>query len=91
MVEDAMAEVREVDVLDRPREVREVIVERQRGGMGITAALLMFILGAIALAVVVLMLLDVHWTVSWPAGHVDIGLKPPVATAATTAGPNGTY
>jgi hypothetical protein len=81
-----MTEVREVGGIDRPREV---IVERSRG-VGIMGALVMFILGAIALAIVVLMLLDVHWTVSWPAGHVDIGLKPPVATAATTPAPNNT-
>jgi hypothetical protein len=80
LVEDIMAEVREVGVVERPREV---VVERSRG-VGVMGALVMFILGAIALAVVVLMLLDVHWTVSWPAGHVDIGLRPPVATAATT-------
>ena len=77
-----MAEVREIDMLDRPREV---IVERERPrGMGIGAALLLFILGAIAIAVVVMMVLDVHWTVSWPAGHVELGLKPPVSTANST-------
>jgi hypothetical protein len=71
-VEDTMAEVREVDVVERHR------------GMGIMGALVIFILGALAIAVVVMMLLDVHWTISWPAGHVELGLKPPVATAATT-------
>ena len=75
-----MAEVREVDMVDRPREV---IVERPRG-MGVLGALLIFILGAIAIAVVVLMVLDVHWTISWPAGHVELGLRPPVATANST-------
>jgi hypothetical protein len=87
MVEDTMAEVHEVGGVDRPREV---IVERHHG-VGVLGALVMFILGAIALAVVVLMLLDVHWTVSWPAGHVDIGLKPPVATAATALAPHDTF
>ena len=74
-----MAEVREIDMVDRPREV---IVERSRG-MSVMGALVIFILGAIAIAVVVLMVLDVHWTISWPAGHVELGLKPPVSTAYT--------
>jgi hypothetical protein len=81
-----MPEVREVYV-DRPggaSDVREVRVERRGGGV---LSIVMFLLGAIAIAVVVLLLLDVHWTISWPAGHVDIGLRPPVATAATTPTP----
>jgi len=81
-----MAEVREFDVVDRPREV---VVERR--GMGILPAVLIFILGAIAIAVVVMMVMDVHWTISWPAGHVELGLKPPVTTAATTPAPNGAF
>jgi hypothetical protein len=52
---------------------------------------LIFILGAIAIAVVVMMVMDVHWTISWPAGHVELGLKPPVTTAATTPAPNGAF
>jgi hypothetical protein len=59
-----MAEVREVPV---PVETRH------RSG---ALPLLMFVLGALLIAIVVLMLLDVHWTISWPAGHVDIGLRP---------------
>ena len=76
-----MAEVREVHV-DRH------VDHRPRGGGSGLLPIGMFLLGAIVLAVVVLMLLDVHWTISWPAGHVDIGLRPPVATAATQAPSN---
>ena len=63
-------------------EVREVPVPVQRRHSGVLP-FLMFILGALLIAIVVLMLLDVHWTISWPAGHVDIGLRPVTQSADT--------
>jgi hypothetical protein len=69
-----MAEVREV------REVPVPVETRHRSGV---LPFVMFILGALLIAIVVLMLLDVHWTISWPAGHVDIGLRPATQSADT--------
>src|ERR1700681_1717361 len=55
-------------------EVHETHVERTRGS-GVMP-FVMFLLGALLIAGVALVLMNVHWTISWPAGRVDIGLKP---------------
>ena len=62
-------------------EVHETYVERPRGRGGM--AFLMFLFGALLIAVVALVLINVHWTISWPAGRVDIGLKPITQSADT--------
>ena len=62
-------------------EVHETHVERTRGS-GVMP-FLMFLLGALLIAVVALILMNVHWTISWPAGRVDIGLKPITQSADT--------
>jgi len=46
-------------------------------------AFLMFLFGALLIAVVALVLINVHWTITWPAGRVDIGLKPITQSADT--------
>ena len=62
-------------------EVHETYVERPRGS-GIMP-FLMFLLGALLIVVVALVLMNVHWTITWPAGRVDIGLKPITQSADT--------
>lgn len=70
-----VADVREV------REVREVPVRaRRRTSPG--ALFLTFILGvvcAVAVGVVALSILDIHGTISWPAGRIDLGQHSVVA------------
>ncbi len=62
-------------------EVHETYVERPRGRGPM--AFLMFLFGALLIAVVALVLINVHWTITWPAGRVDIGLKPITQSADT--------
>ena len=62
-------------------EVHETYVERPRGSGAMP--FLMFLLGALLIVVVALVLMNVHWTISWPAGRVDIGLKPITQSADT--------
>jgi hypothetical protein len=62
-------------------EVHEIQVEKTHG-RGVMA-FMMFLFGALLIAIVALFLIDVHWTISWPAGRVDIGLKP-ITQAADT-------
>ena len=62
-------------------DVHETHVERSRGRGAM--AFMMFLFGALLIAVVALFLIDVHWTISWPAGRVDIGLKPITQSADT--------
>jgi hypothetical protein len=62
-------------------DVHETHVERTHGSGAL--AFFMFLLGALLIAVVVLVLMNVHWTISWPAGRVDIGLKPITQSADT--------
>jgi hypothetical protein len=64
----------EVDMADvhEVREVRPVAVRRTRPG----AFLLTFLLGvicAIALAVAALSIFDIHGTITWPAGRIELG------------------
>jgi hypothetical protein len=73
-MEESMTEV---------REVREVPVPVRRRSHSGAVAFFMFLLGAVMIALVVAVLLDVHGTISWPAGRVDIGLNP-ITTAADT-------
>lgn len=65
----AVADVHEV------REVREVPVRtRRRTRPG--ALFLMFVLGvvcAVAVGIAALSILDIHGTISWPAGRIDLG------------------
>ena len=61
------------DVRERPVQVREVR-ERRRARPG--AMLLMFVLGvicAIGIGVVALSIFDIHGTISWPAGRIEVG------------------
>ena len=56
------------------REVREVPVPARRTSPG--AMLLMFSLGvicAIAIAVAALSIFNIHGTISWPAGRIELG------------------
>ena len=62
-------------------EVREVHDERTR--WGVTMPFVMFLFGALMVAIVALVLINVHWTISWPAGRVDIGLEPISQSADT--------
>jgi hypothetical protein len=62
-------------------EVHETYVEKTRG-RGVVA-FMMFLFGALLIAVVALVFINVHWTISWPAGRVDIGLKPITQSADT--------
>jgi hypothetical protein len=56
-------------------EIHETRVDRARSGGGVMP-LMMFLFGALLIAIVALVLINVHWTISWPAGRVDVGLKP---------------
>jgi hypothetical protein len=62
-------------------DIHETHVEKTRGSGAM--ALVMFLFGALLIAVVALVLINVHWTISWPAGRVDIGLKPITQSADT--------
>ena len=62
-------------------DVHETYVEKTRGRGAM--AFMMFLFGALLIAVVALVLINVHWTISWPAGRVDIGLKPITQSADT--------
>ncbi|HXJ02533.1 MAG TPA: hypothetical protein VNH44_15020 [Micropepsaceae bacterium] len=62
------------------REVREVPVVRRRRGAGL-AAFGMFLIGGFMIGIVAVVMLNVHWTMSWPAGRVDLGATPPQTTA----------
>ena len=62
-------------------EIHETRVDRARGG-GVMP-LMMFLFGALLIAIVALVLINVHWTISWPAGRVDVGLKPITQSADT--------
>lgn len=77
-MEDAMADVREVHEVPV-----SVPVRRRRTGL---AALLMFLFGAVLILVVGLVVLRPTWTISWPAGRLDIGIgyKPATPPAALT-------
>ena len=58
------------------REVREVPVPVRRTSPG--TMFLMFLLGllcAVALGVAALSILDIHGTISWPAGRIELGQK----------------
>ncbi len=67
-----MAQVADVHEV---REVREVPVRaRRRTSPG--ALFLMFVLGvicAVAVGIAALSILDIHGTISWPAGRIDLG------------------
>ena len=57
------------------REVREVPVRRRRRTSA-GALFLMFVLGvicAVAVGIAALSILDIHGTISWPAGRIDLG------------------
>ncbi len=50
---------------------------------------LAFMVGALLIAVVALLVINVHGTVSGPAGRVDFNVKPPItAPAAPTTAPS---
>ncbi|MDE2476148.1 MAG: hypothetical protein KGO48_13930 [Alphaproteobacteria bacterium] len=68
-----MADV--ADVHDM-REVREVPVRVRRRHTSPGALFLMFVLGvvcAVAVGLAALSILDIHGTISWPAGRIDLG------------------
>jgi hypothetical protein len=62
-------------------EVHQTRIDRPRGG-GVMP-FMMFLFGALLIAIVAIVLINVHWTISWPAGRVDIGLKPITQSADT--------
>ena len=62
-------------------EVRETHVERRRGRGGLF--LVTFLVGALFIAVVAVMAMNVQGSLYWPAGHVDFHLRPPASTAST--------
>lgn len=68
-----MADV--ADVHDM-REVREVPARVRRRHTSPGALFLMFVLGvvcAVAVGLAALSILDIHGTISWPAGRIDLG------------------
>jgi len=77
-------------------EIRETHVERRRGRGGLFV--LTFLVGAFLIAAVVVVLMNVQGTLSWPAGRVDFSLRPtasqpanpPVTATAQNAGPTQT-
>src|SRR3954468_3478183 len=73
-----MAEIHEVHEVD---EV-EVPVERRRRGLALP--FLMFLLGGVIIAAVVVAVLNVQSTITWPAGQVSLGPNTAVATAGNT-------
>src|ERR1700674_273044 len=62
-------------------EVRETHVERRRGRGGLF--LVTFLVGALVIAVVAVLVMNVQGSLYWPAGHVDFHLRPPASTAST--------
>ena len=62
-------------------EFHDIQLEKARGRGAM--AFMMFLFGALMIAIVALVLINVHWTISWPAGRVDIGLKPITQSADT--------
>lgn len=79
-----MADVADVHEV---REVRQVPVRvRRRTSPG--ALFLMFVLGiicAVAVGVAALSILDIHGTISWPAGRIDLGQHSMIAIHHDTA------
>ena len=76
-------------------EIRETHVERRRSRGGLFV--LTFLVGAFLIATVVVVLMNVQGTLSWPAGRVDFSLRPtasqpanPPVTTAQNAGPTQT-
>ena len=67
--------------MEQIREVHEVPVPVETRRHSVMAPFLMFVVGALLIALVAIFVFDIHWTVSWPAGRVDIGLKPIAQTA----------
>jgi hypothetical protein len=62
-------------------DIHQTRVERTRGSGAMP--FMMFLFGALLIAIVAIVLINVHWTISWPAGRVDIGLKPITQSADT--------
>lgn len=63
------------DVAD-VHDVREVPVRVRRRRTSPGALFLMFVLGvacAVAVGAAALSILDIHGTISWPAGRIDLG------------------
>ncbi len=73
-----------MDEVHEVREVREVpvAVERRRGWGALP--LVMFLIGGLAVAAVVVVLMNTHVTISWPGGQVNLGTNPPVASVENT-------
>src|SRR4029078_2679208 len=70
-----MAEIHEIHEVD---EVVEVPVERRRRGFALP--FLMFVLGGAIIAALVIAVLNVQSTITWPAGQVSLGPNTAVAT-----------
>jgi hypothetical protein len=68
-----MAEVHEI------HEVEEVPAEPRRGGFALP--FIMFLLGGVLIAAVVVVFLQFQGTISWPAGAVSLGPNGTVADA----------
>ena len=74
-----MADVADVHEV---REVREVPVRARRRRTSPGALFMTFILGvvcAVGVGVAALSILDIHGTISWPAGRIDLGQHSVVA------------
>jgi hypothetical protein len=84
LLENAMAEIREV----HEREVPVPVTVRRSNPVSLFLMFLLGILCTVAAAIIVLLVLDFHGTLTWPAGSVQIGLNstaPATPAADTTA------
>ena len=73
-----MADVHDVREMRPLRETRPVSVPVRRTRPG--TLLLTFLLGAvcaIALAIAALSIFDIHGTITWPAGRIELGQNSP--------------
>lgn len=65
-------------------EVHEVEVQEKRRS-GIVVPFVMFLLGGALIAAVVVAVLNIHSTISWPAGQVSLGSNTAVADSGDVA------
>lgn len=68
-------------------EYKESHVVQSESSKSPASPWLAFAVGALLIAVVALLVMNVHGTVSGPAGRVDFNVKSPVTAPATLAAP----
>ena len=66
-------------------DYKETHVVSAEGAKSSASPWLAFMVGALLIAVVALLVINVHGTVTGPAGRIDFNVKPPVTVPAAPA------